>query len=119
MSMRWLLPVVPPMAPINLVDMLLPEIFCPSSELKKFIGVFPTPILVMHGSSSVPQDWLAVINDNGGEIPETYGVPVEQICEGIKYGVHKINMNTDLSLPLPELCGVFWQIIHRLTPVAI
>ena len=52
----------------------------------------------MHGSSSVPQEWLAVINQYGGEIPETYGVPVEQICEGIKYGVRKINIDTDLRL---------------------
>ena len=52
----------------------------------------------MHGSSSVPQDWLAVINEFGGAIPETYGVPVEQICEGIKYGVRKVNIDTDLRL---------------------
>jgi fructose-bisphosphate aldolase class II len=52
----------------------------------------------MHGSSSVPQDWLAVINEFGGEIPETYGVPVEQIQEGIKYGVRKVNIDTDLRL---------------------
>ena len=58
----------------------------------------PDTHLVMHGSSSVPQDWLAVINQYGGEIPETYGVPVEQICEGIKYGVRKINIDTDLRL---------------------
>jgi len=58
----------------------------------------PSTHLVMHGSSSVPQEWLAVINEYGGEIPETYGVPVEQICEGIKYGVRKINIDTDLRL---------------------
>ena len=58
----------------------------------------PNTHLVMHGSSSVPQEWLAVINQNGGEIPETYGVPVEQICEGIKHGVRKINIDTDLRL---------------------
>jgi fructose-bisphosphate aldolase class II len=52
----------------------------------------------MHGSSSVPQEWLAIINQHGGEIPETYGVPVEQICEGIKHGVRKINIDTDLRL---------------------
>ena len=52
----------------------------------------------MHGSSSVPQEWLAVINEFGGEIPETYGVPVEQIVEGIKYGVRKVNIDTDLRL---------------------
>ncbi|MFV1872309.1 MAG: class II fructose-bisphosphate aldolase [Oleiphilus sp.] len=58
----------------------------------------PGTHLVMHGSSSVPQDWLAIINEFGGEIPETYGVPVEQICEGIKHGVRKINIDTDLRL---------------------
>tara|TARA_R110002072_G_scaffold89737_9_gene201062 strand:- start:51370 stop:52437 length:1068 start_codon:yes stop_codon:yes gene_type:complete len=58
----------------------------------------PGTHLVMHGSSSVPQDWLAIINEYGGKIPETYGVPVEQICEGIKYGVRKINIDTDLRL---------------------
>ena len=58
----------------------------------------PGTHLVMHGSSSVPQEWLAVINQFGGEIPETYGVPVEQIVEGIKYGVRKINIDTDLRL---------------------
>ncbi|MFT4652292.1 MAG: fructose-bisphosphate aldolase class II [Porticoccaceae bacterium] len=58
----------------------------------------PGTHLVMHGSSSVPQEWLAIINQYGGEIPETYGVPVEQIREGIKHGVRKINIDTDLRL---------------------
>ncbi len=58
----------------------------------------PDTHLVMHGSSSVPQDWLAVINEFGGEIPETYGVPVEEIQEGIRHGVRKVNIDTDLRL---------------------
>ncbi|XPF94230.1 class II fructose-bisphosphate aldolase [Colwellia sp. RE-S-Sl-9] len=58
----------------------------------------PNTHLVMHGSSSVPQDWLAIINENGGAINETYGVPIEQIQEGIKNGVRKINIDTDLRL---------------------
>lgn len=58
----------------------------------------PNTHLVMHGSSSVPQEWLEVINQFGGEIPETYGVPVEEICEGIKHGVRKVNIDTDLRL---------------------
>jgi len=58
----------------------------------------PSTHLVMHGSSSVPQDLLAVINEYGGEIPETYGVPLEEIQEGIKHGVRKINIDTDLRL---------------------
>ena len=67
-------------------------------RIKEIHRRIPNTHLVMHGSSSVPQDWLAVINEHGGEIPETYGVPVEQICEGIKYGVRKINIDTDLRL---------------------
>ncbi|MDX1538494.1 class II fructose-bisphosphate aldolase [Arsukibacterium sp.] len=58
----------------------------------------PDTHLVMHGSSSVPQDWLEVINEYGGKIPETYGVPVAQIQQGIKFGVRKINIDTDLRL---------------------
>lgn len=58
----------------------------------------PNTHLVMHGSSSVPQEWLAIINEFGGDIPETYGVPVEEIVEGIKYGVRKVNIDTDLRL---------------------
>lgn len=58
----------------------------------------PNTHLVMHGSSSVPQEWLKVINEYGGDIPETYGVPVEEICEGIKHGVRKVNIDTDLRL---------------------
>src|SRR5690606_23195228 len=58
----------------------------------------PDTHLVMHGSSSVPQEWLKVINEFGGEIPETYGVPVEEIVEGIKHGVRKVNIDTDLRL---------------------
>jgi fructose-bisphosphate aldolase class II len=58
----------------------------------------PDTHLVMHGSSSVPQDWLAIINEFGGELPETYGVPVEEIQEGIRHGVRKVNIDTDLRL---------------------
>ena len=58
----------------------------------------PNTHLVMHGSSSVPQEWLKVINEFGGSIPETYGVPVEQIQEGIRNGVRKVNIDTDLRL---------------------
>jgi fructose-bisphosphate aldolase class II len=58
----------------------------------------PNTHLVMHGSSSVPQDLLKEINEYGGEIPETYGVPVEEIQEGIRHGVRKVNIDTDLRL---------------------
>lgn len=67
-------------------------------QIKEIHKRIPDTHLVMHGSSSVPQEWLAVINEFGGEIPETYGVPVEQIVEGIKYGVRKVNIDTDLRL---------------------
>ncbi|MCH2454114.1 MAG: fructose-bisphosphate aldolase class II [Idiomarina sp.] len=67
-------------------------------RIKEIHRRIPGTHLVMHGSSSVPQDWLKVINEFGGEIPETYGVPVEQIQEGIKNGVRKVNIDTDLRL---------------------
>lgn len=67
-------------------------------RIKAIHARIPKTHLVMHGSSSVPQEWLKVINEFGGDIPETYGVPVEQICEGIKYGVRKVNIDTDLRL---------------------
>ena len=67
-------------------------------RIKAIHASIPNTHLVMHGSSSVPQQWLAVINEFGGAIPETYGVPVEQICEGIKHGVRKVNIDTDLRL---------------------
>jgi fructose-bisphosphate aldolase class II len=60
----------------------------------------PQTHLVMHGSSSVPQEWLAVIREFGGEIKETYGVPVEEIQEGIRHGVRKINIDTDIRLAM-------------------
>jgi fructose-bisphosphate aldolase class II len=60
----------------------------------------PNTHLVMHGSSSVPEDLLAIINQYGGEIPETYGVPVEEIQKGIKNGVRKINIDTDCRLAI-------------------
>ncbi|MBE7183538.1 MAG: fructose-bisphosphate aldolase class II [Methylobacterium mesophilicum] len=55
----------------------------------------PNTHLVMHGSSSVPQDLQDVINEFGGEMPQTWGVPVEEIVHGIKHGVRKINIDTD------------------------
>ena len=60
----------------------------------------PNTHLVMHGSSSVPQDWLAIIREHGGNIAETYGVPVEAIVEGIKHGVRKVNIDTDIRLAM-------------------
>jgi fructose-bisphosphate aldolase, class II len=60
----------------------------------------PNTHLVMHGSSSVPQEWLAVIREHGGQIRETYGVPVEEIVRGIQSGVRKINIDTDIRLAM-------------------
>ncbi len=60
----------------------------------------PNTHLVMHGSSSVPQEWLAIIREHGGEIKETYGVPVEEIQRGIRTGVRKINIDTDIRLAM-------------------
>jgi len=67
-------------------------------RIKEIHARIPNTHLVMHGSSSVPQEWLAVINEFGGDIGETYGVPVEEIVEAIKYGVRKVNIDTDLRL---------------------
>ncbi|WP_096670399.1 class II fructose-bisphosphate aldolase [Polaromonas sp. AET17H-212] len=60
----------------------------------------PNTHLVMHGSSSVPQEWLEIIRQFGGDIKETYGVPVEEIQRGIRSGVRKINIDTDIRLAM-------------------
>ncbi|MBX3610864.1 MAG: fructose-bisphosphate aldolase class II [Hydrogenophaga sp.] len=60
----------------------------------------PDTHLVMHGSSSVPQEWLAIIRTHGGDIKETYGVPVEEIVRGIRSGVRKVNIDTDIRLAM-------------------
>ena len=60
----------------------------------------PNTHLVMHGSSSVPQEMLAIIREYGGEMKETYGVPYEEILEGIKNGVRKVNIDTDIRLAM-------------------
>ena len=67
-------------------------------RIKEIHKLLPNTHLVMHGSSSVPQEWLKTINEFGGEIRETYGVPVSEIQEGIKSGVRKVNIDTDLRL---------------------
>src|SRR5574343_1946798 len=60
----------------------------------------PNTHLAMHGSSSVPQEWLAIIRQYGGELKETYGVPVEEIVRGIRSGVRKVNIDTDIRLAM-------------------
>ncbi len=68
--------------------------------IKKIHEKLPNTHLVMHGSSSVPQDLQDIINAYGGNMPQTYGVPVEEIQEGIKHGVRKINVDTDLRMAM-------------------
>jgi fructose-bisphosphate aldolase class II len=70
------------------------------SRIEEIHRRLPNTHLVMHGSSSVPEDLLALINQYGGEIPETYGVPVEEIQKGIKSGVRKVNIDTDNRLAI-------------------
>jgi fructose-bisphosphate aldolase class II len=67
-------------------------------RIKDIHARIPNTHLVMHGSSSVPQEWLAIINNYGGDMGQTYGVPVEEIAEGIKNGVRKVNIDTDLRM---------------------
>ncbi len=67
-------------------------------RVKEIHERIPDVHLVMHGSSSVPQDWLKIINDYGGDMGQTYGVPVDEIVEGIKSGVRKVNIDTDLRM---------------------
>ena len=67
-------------------------------RIKEIHARLPDTHLVMHGSSSVPQEWLEIINNYGGDMGQTYGVPVEEIVEGIKHGVRKVNIDTDLRM---------------------
>jgi fructose-bisphosphate aldolase class II len=67
-------------------------------RIKAIHARIPDTHLVMHGSSSVPQDWLAIIDQYGGNMGKTYGVPVSEIQEGIRHGVRKINIDTDLRM---------------------
>ncbi len=69
-------------------------------RIKEIHRRIPNTHLVMHGSSSVPQDLLAIIRQYGGDMKETYGVPVEEIQEAIKHGVRKINIDTDIRLAM-------------------
>ncbi|UCV03170.1 class II fructose-bisphosphate aldolase [Dechloromonas denitrificans] len=69
-------------------------------RIKAIHARIPGTHLVMHGSSSVPQEWLEVIRRHGGQIKETYGVPVEEIVQGIRHGVRKVNIDTDIRLAM-------------------
>lgn len=70
------------------------------SRIEEIHRRLPNTHLVMHGSSSVPEDLIALINQYGGAIPETYGVPIEEIQKGIKSGVRKVNIDTDNRLAI-------------------
>ena len=69
-------------------------------RIKEINRRLPNTHLVMHGSSSVPQESLALINQYGGKMKETYGVPVEEIQKAIQFGVRKINIDTDIRLAM-------------------
>jgi len=70
------------------------------ARIAQIHAAVPNTHLVMHGSSSVPQEWLKVIREYGGDIKETYGVPVEEIQRGIRSGVRKVNIDTDIRLAM-------------------
>jgi len=69
-------------------------------RIARIHAAVPDTHLVMHGSSSVPQEWLAIIRQYGGDIKQTYGVPVEEIVRGIRSGVRKVNIDTDIRLAM-------------------
>ncbi len=98
-STRWPLPSAPATAPTS-SRANPPATSWPSTASRKSTAAFPNTHLVMHGSSSVPQDLLAEIRQFGGDMKETYGVPVEEIQEAIKHGVRKINIDTDIRLAM-------------------
>jgi fructose-bisphosphate aldolase class II len=70
------------------------------SRVKEIHARIPNTHLVMHGSSAVPQELLAIINQYGGQMKQTFGVPVEEVQEAIKHGVRKINIDTDIRLAM-------------------
>jgi fructose-bisphosphate aldolase class II len=67
-------------------------------RIKEIHAKIPDTHLVMHGSSSVPQEWVKIVNEYGGDLGQPYGVPVEEIVEGIRHGVRKVNIDTDLRI---------------------
>jgi len=78
-------------------------------QVKKIHQAIPNTHLVMHGSSSVPQEWLKTIRENGGELKETYGVPIEEIQIAIKHGVRKINIDTDIRLAMTGAIRLYFN----------
>src|SRR5210317_359490 len=98
-------------------------------RIKEIHARLPNTHLVMHGSSSVPQDWLEIINNYGGDMGQTYGVPVEEIQEGIKHGVAKVNIDTDLRMAstsaMKEICKARYEAFgcagnaSKITPISL
>lgn len=80
------------------------------SRIEEIHARLPNTHLVMHGSSSVPQELQDIINKYGGKIPQTYGVPVEEIQRGIRHGVRKVNVDTDNRL---AITGAIRQVFHE------
>lgn len=88
-------------------------------RLKEIHARLPNTHLVMHGSSSVPQELLALIREYGGDIRETYGVPVEELQESIKFGVRKINIDTDIRLAMTAAIRRYLMQIRRISTARI
>ena len=93
-STRWPSPWAPATAPTSSPASRTATILA-MGVIEEIHRRLPNTHLVMHGSSSVPQDLQDIINEYGGEMPQTWGVPVEEIQRGIKHGVRKINIDTD------------------------
>lgn len=79
------------------------------SVIEEIHSKLPNTHLVMHGSSSVPQELQDIINRFGGEMPQTFGVPVEEIVRGIRHGVRKVNIDTDCRM---AMAGQFRRVAH-------
>ena len=80
------------------------------SPIEEIHARLPNTHLVMHGSSSVPQELQDIINKYGGKIPQTYGVPIEEIQRGIRHGVRKVNVDTDNRL---AITGAIRKVFHE------
>ena len=89
-------------------EVFLVDVLAPGLKLEPLWKILAKKHLVMHGSSSVPQDILAEIRSYGGDMKETYGVPVEEIQEGIRHGVRKVNIDTDIRLAMTAAIRKFF-----------
>ncbi|VAW21452.1 Fructose-bisphosphate aldolase class II, partial [hydrothermal vent metagenome] len=78
-------------------------------QIDKIHALLPETHLVMHGASTVPQDLQDLINEHGGDIPQTFGVPLEEVARGIRSGVRKVNIDTDIRMALSGSMRKFFQ----------